>query len=77
MSHEALLDRVIIDPAVCGGQPCIRGTRIYIAVILDAIAEGFTNDEIIAHYPNLTVEDIHAACAYGADLARENVWKLT
>jgi len=42
MTYEALLNRVTVDPRVCGGKPCIRGTRIYIAIILDGLAEGLT-----------------------------------
>ena len=77
MTHEELLDRVTVDPKVCGGKPCIRGTRIYIAIILDALAEGLSPQEIIDHYPSLTLEDIRAAVAYAGELARENVWKIT
>ena len=77
MTHEELLKRVIVDPAVCAGKPCVRGTRIYIAVILDALAEGLTPEEIIDHYLSLTVDDVRAAVAYAADLARENVWKIS
>ncbi len=77
MTQEELLKRVTVDPAVCGGKPCIRGTRIYIAIILDALAEGLTPEEIIDHYPSLTLEDVRAAVAYAAELARENVWKVT
>jgi len=63
MTHEELLNRVTVDPAVCAGKPCIRGTRIYIAIILDAFAEGLTPEQIMEHYPSLTVEDIRAAVA--------------
>jgi uncharacterized protein (DUF433 family) len=77
MTHEELLARVTVDPKVCTGKPCIRGTRIYIAIILDALAEGLTPEEIIDHYPSLKIEDIRAAVAYAAELARENVWKIT
>ena len=77
VSHEELLSRVVVDPKVCAGKPCIRGTRVYIAVILDALAEGLTNEQIIDHYPHLTPDDIRAANAYAAELARENVWKIT
>ena len=77
MSRSELLDRVTVNPAVCTGKPCIRGTRIYIAIILDALAEGLSIQEIIDHYPSLVPEDIHAAEAYAAELARENVWKVT
>jgi len=63
--------RVTVEPAVCGGRPCIRDTRIEIAVILDGLAEGLTFEEIIDHYPQLTREDILAALAYAADSAHE------
>ena len=77
MTYSDLLKRVTVDPKVCGGQPCIRGTRIYIAVILDGLAEGLTPEQIIDHYPQLTREDIRAALAYAAELSRENIWKVT
>ena len=76
MTYEELLNRVSVDPKICAGKPCIRGTRIYIAIILDALAEGLTPDQIIDHYPQLTPDDIHAALAYAAELSRENVWKI-
>ena len=76
MSYEELLDRISVDPQVCGGKPCIRGTRIYIAIVLDSLAEGLTPDEIVSQYPQLTVDDIHAALAYAAELSRENIWKV-
>ncbi len=77
MSHEQLLDRVSADPEICGGQPCIRGTRIYVTVILDALADGLSPEEIVDHYPTLRAEDVRAAAAYGAELARENIWKIS
>ncbi len=76
MTRDELLSRISVDPTVCGGKPCVRGTRIYIAIILDGLAEGLTPDQLIDHYPQLTVDDIHAALAYAAELARENVWKV-
>ena len=76
MTYEELLKRVTVDPNICAGKPCIRGTRIYIAIILDALAEGMTPEEIIDHYPQLTLEDIRAALAYAAELSRENIWKV-
>jgi uncharacterized protein (DUF433 family) len=76
MNREKLLQRVSVDPSVCGGKPCILGTRIDIAIILDGLAEGLTPDQIIDHYPQLTIEDIQAALAYAADLSRENLWKI-
>jgi len=76
MTPDELLRRVSVDPNICSGKPCIRGTRIYIAVILDALAEGLTAEEIIDHYPSLEPDDIRAALAYAAELARENLWKV-
>ncbi len=77
MTHEELLNRVSVDPNVCGGKPCVRGTRVYIAIILDALAEGLTPEQIIDdHYPQLAQDDIRAALAYAAELSRENVWKV-
>jgi uncharacterized protein (DUF433 family) len=75
--REDLLARITVDPKICGGNPCIKGTRIYISIILDALAEGLTPEEIIDHYPSLQIDDIRAAVAYAAELARENVWKIT
>ena len=76
MTQEELLQRVTIDPGICAGKPCIKGTRIYIAIILDALAEGLSPAEIVDHYPSLKPEDIRAAVAYGAELAREKTWKV-
>jgi uncharacterized protein (DUF433 family) len=66
-----LLQRISIDPSVCFGKPCIRGTRIWVSLLLDFLASGMTMEEILAEYPQLTVEDIHAAIAYGAEMSRE------
>lgn len=76
MSYEELLRRITVDANVCGGKPCVRGTRIYIAIILDGLAEGLTPEEIIDHYPQLGLDDIRAALAYAAELSRENIWKV-
>ena len=76
MTYDNLLSRVSVDPKVCGGKPCIRGTRIYIAIILDGLAEGLTPELLLDHYPQLTLDDIHATLAYAAELARENAWKV-
>ena len=68
---NSLLGRISIDPNVCFGKPCIRGTRIWVSLILDFLANGLTMDELLAEYPQLTVEDVRAAIAYGAEMARE------
>jgi uncharacterized protein (DUF433 family) len=66
-----LLGRISIDPNVCFGKPCIRGTRIWVSLILDLLANGLTMEEILLEYPHLTIEDVRAAIAYGAEMARE------
>jgi uncharacterized protein (DUF433 family) len=71
-----LLERVRIDPAVCGGKPCIKGTRIWVSLILDLLASGMAEAEVRAEYPQLTHEDILAAIAYGAEASRERVIPL-
>ena len=63
--------RISVDPNICHGKPCIKGTRIMVAVVLDNLAEGLSPDEIATEYPPLTVEDVRAAIAYAAELARE------
>jgi uncharacterized protein (DUF433 family) len=67
------LDRILIDPNVCFGKPCIKGTRIWVSLILDCLASGDTEAEILANYPQLKPEDIRAAIAYGAEVARERI----
>ena len=67
---NALLSRISIDPNVCFGKPCIRGTRIWVALVLDLLASGETQERILAEYPQLTSEDILAAIAYGAEMSR-------
>lgn len=69
MDEEGLLTRVVVTPEVCGGKPHVRGTRIEIAVVLDALGEGLSPDEVIEHYPALTRDDIRAAMLYAAELA--------
>ena len=69
-------DRIATDPAVCHGQACIRSTRIPVAVILDNLAAGLGMEEILASYPSLKPEDIHAALAYSAEIARKRVVPL-
>ena len=61
---NTLVDRISIDPKVCGGKPCIKGTRIWLSLVLDFLAEGVTEEEILADYPQLTPEDIRACIAY-------------
>lgn len=64
-------ERISIDPKVCHGKPCIKGTRIWVSLIVDNLADGATDAEIQKAYPALTKDDIKAALAYAAEMARE------
>ncbi len=59
------------DPTICHGKPCIKGTRIMVSVVLGALAEGLTFEQVIEEYGSLTREDILAVLAYAAELAYE------
>ena len=67
---------ISIDPNICHGRVCIRGTRIPVSVVLDNLAAGLGKEEIRQSYPPLTMEDIDAAIAYAAELTREQVVAL-
>ena len=71
MTHENLLQRISIDPKVCHGKPCIRGHRIWVSMILDLLADGTSEDEILAQYPGLVRDDLRACLAYAAEMTRE------
>ena len=66
-----LLQRISVDANVCFGKPCIKGTRIWVSLILDFLANGMSIKKIISEYPQLTEGDIRAAIAYGAEMSRE------
>jgi uncharacterized protein (DUF433 family) len=63
-------ERIVIDPDIHHGEPCIRGTRIPVAVILGSLAQGLTPEAILEEYPSLSLEDIQACLAYAAELIR-------
>jgi uncharacterized protein (DUF433 family) len=69
-------DRITVNPSVCHGKACIRGTRVMVSVILDNLATGEPFEEIMRGY-HLTREDIQAAIQYAAELARETIIPLT
>jgi uncharacterized protein (DUF433 family) len=71
MNKEELFKRISIDPKVCFGKPCIRGTRIWVSLIVDNIADRVSEEEILAAYPSLTKEDIRVALAYAAELTHD------
>jgi uncharacterized protein (DUF433 family) len=64
-------ERIMTDPEVMGGLPCIRGLRMPVATVVAMVADGMTNDEILAEHPDLTQEDIHEALLYAAEAVRE------
>ena len=66
---EDLLARIDIDSGVCFGKPRVRGTRIWVGLVLGLMADGMTPDEILADYPSLAAEDLQACLAFGARLA--------
>ncbi len=70
-------EHITVDPNVCHGQACIKGTRVTVSVILDNLAANVSQDEILHSYPSLSQESIQAAIAYAAELARERVVSLT
>jgi len=61
-----LLQRITVEPGKCGGRPCIRGMRIRVQDILDMLAAGISEEEILRDYPYLERDDIHAAITYAA-----------
>jgi len=69
-------DHISINPKICHGRACIRGTRIPVSVVLDNIAAGLNSGEIIHSYPSLTADDIRATLSYAAELAQERVIAL-
>jgi uncharacterized protein (DUF433 family) len=66
-----ILSRIAVDPQVCFGKPCVRGTRIWVSLLLDFLASGATIEELLDNYPQLKREDVLAAIAYGAEMSRE------
>ncbi len=66
-------ERIVVSPDLHHGDPCIKGTRIPVAMIVGSLADGMTPDEIREAYPQLTAEDIQAALAYAADMMYQDV----
>jgi uncharacterized protein (DUF433 family) len=68
MNHK---DRITIEPGKRGGKPCIRGLRITVSDVLEYLASGMTEDEILREFPDLEREDIRASLAFAADRERK------
>lgn len=67
------LDRIARDPAICAGQPVIRGTRVLVRVVLGYLAHGETTAHILTEFPSLTEEDVRAVIAFAAASAGEDL----
>ena len=70
MSHE---DKIVRDPQICGGEPVFRGTRVTLRTVLASLAAGDTAEEILADFPALKAEHVHAAIAFAAASAEEDL----
>jgi uncharacterized protein (DUF433 family) len=73
VTHEQLLARISSDPNVCHGKPCIRGHRIWVSLVLDLMADGCTEAEILEQYPGLEPDDLRACIAYASEMTRERL----
>jgi len=76
MTSEQLLKMISIDPNVCHGQPCIRGTRVLVTVVLDALAAGLSPADIISDYPTIDESGVRAAVAYASWIAKQEIHAL-
>lgn len=65
---------IAVDPEVHHGEPCIKGTRIPVSMIVGSVADGMSIEEIIDAYPQLKKESVQAALAYAADIVRQEVF---
>ncbi|OGQ01486.1 MAG: hypothetical protein A2026_21430 [Deltaproteobacteria bacterium RBG_19FT_COMBO_46_12] len=69
---EKLIERIQVDPKICHGQPCIKGTRVMVYLVLELLEAGLTSDQIIQdYYPQLMKQDIEACLHYAASLIRD------
>ena len=71
MNKEELLERISVNPDICFGKPCIKGHRIWVSLVLDLLAAGWSVQEILENYPGLEEADVLACIAYGAEMSRE------
>ncbi|HTQ59669.1 MAG TPA: DUF433 domain-containing protein [Candidatus Solibacter sp.] len=69
-------ERISVNPAICHGRACVRGTRVMVSAVIDNVAAGVAREEILRSYPGLVEADIDAALAFAAELAREGTVDL-
>ena len=67
---------ITVDPQICHGKACVKGTRIMVSVIMDNLAAELSVDDILRSYPSLTREGVQAAIGYAAELTRERVMMM-
>lgn len=72
MTQRDLLQRISVDPVICFGKPCIKGTRIWVSLVLDLLADGATVEDVLREYSQLTDADVRACIAYGSEMSREH-----
>ena len=72
----ATLDRITFDPKLLGGRACLCGMRITVSLVLNLVANGMSEKEIMSEYPDLEAEDIHQSLRYAAWLAEDSVQDL-
>jgi len=70
LNTNNLIDRITVDKAICHGKPCIRGLRYPVETILELLASGMTNEEILEDYEDLEVQDIQACLLFAANLSK-------
>lgn len=68
-----MLERIVSDPAIFGGKPCIKGTRISVEFILELVASGASRDDVVKAYPHLKPEDVEQAVRYAAESLKGDV----
>ncbi|MBL9155501.1 MAG: DUF433 domain-containing protein [Verrucomicrobiales bacterium] len=66
-------ERIVVDPSICHGKACVRNTRVMVSVLLDNLAAGVSETDILKSYPSIQSEDLKAVIAYAAELARGRV----
>lgn len=78
MKRSEWQSRVMADPQIHHGEPCIAGTRIPVRMIVGSLADGLTGEQVVAEYPQLSLEDVYSALAYAAEvLHQESLLPLT
>ncbi|MCL5105010.1 MAG: DUF433 domain-containing protein [Armatimonadetes bacterium] len=73
MGRTQWQDRIVADPEIHHGVPCVKGTRIPVSIIVGSLADGMNAEEILQEYSQLTEEDIAAALAYAAEVLRQEI----